>query len=98
MYILTCCGSCQLRLLSHLPEDVPQFLVAQFAYPAFAACHGHVRQVFLLLDHVVDAFFKGVFGDEAVHHDVPLLPDAVGAVGSLGFHGRIPPQVVVDDV
>lgn len=51
-----------------------------------------------MLDHLVDFLFKGVFGDKTVNHDIFLLADTIGAVGGLGFDGRIPPQIIVDDV
>ena len=51
---------------------------------------------FLLLQ-AVDAVFDGVCAEEFVDEDGFGLADAVGAVGGLGFGGRVPPGVVVDD-
>lgn len=50
------------------------------------------------MDDLIDFFFEGILGDEAVDEDVVLLADAVGAVCRLRFYGGIPPEVVVDDV
>jgi len=77
-------------------ENFPQLSVAQVPDPTLTGRDSHFGQGFFLLDHVVDSFLKGVFGDKAVHHHVAFLPDPVGAVGGLGFHRRIPPQVVMD--
>ena len=50
------------------------------------------------MDDLIDLFFEGVLGDEAVDEDVVLLSDAVGAVCRLRLYGGIPPKVVVDDM
>lgn len=51
-----------------------------------------------LLDDLIDLFFEGVLGDEAVDEDVVLLADAIGTVCRLRLYGGIPPKVVVDDM
>ena len=81
-----------------LPKQFPEFLVAEFANPAFASGDGHICKVALVLNHLVDTFLEGVLGDEAVDENVLMLPDAVGTVGGLRLDGRIPPEVVVDDM
>ncbi|MEF3698791.1 MAG: SPOR domain-containing protein, partial [Desulfolutivibrio sp.] len=40
----------------------------------------------------------GMSSAHLVGEDLAFLADAVGAVGGLVFHGRVPPRVVVDDV
>ena len=50
------------------------------------------------MDDLIDLFFEGVLGDEAVDEDVVLLADAVGAVCRLRLYGGIPPKVVMDDM
>jgi len=40
-----------------------------------------------------DLLFDGVFGNEAVDHDVSCLPDAVSTVDRLCLGGRVPPGV-----
>ena len=50
------------------------------------------------MDDLIDLFFEGVLGDEAVDEDIVLLTDAVGAVCRLRLYGGIPPKVVVDDM
>ena len=83
---------------TRLPEQFPQFLVAEFANPAFARGDGHICEVALVLNHLVDTFLEGVLGDEAVDEDVLVLTDAVGTVGGLRLDSRVPPEVVVDDM
>ena len=81
-----------------LPEQFTEFLVAELAYPTFACGYGHICEVALVLNHLVDALLKGVLGDEAVDKDVLVLANAVGTVGGLSLDGGIPPEVVVDDM
>lgn len=50
------------------------------------------------MDDLIDFFFEGILGDEAVDEDVVLLADAVGSVCRLRLYGGIPPEVVVDDM
>ena len=50
------------------------------------------------MDDLIDLFFEGVLGDEAVDEDVVLLSDAVGAVCRLRLYSGIPPKVVMDDM
>jgi hypothetical protein len=45
-----------------------------------------------------DFLFDGTLRDDAIDDDRFGLSDAVRSVGSLIFHGRIPPRVHVDDV
>ena len=45
-----------------------------------------------------DPFFDRAFGDEPVDRHGTLLAQAVGAVGSLVLHRRVPPGVHVQDV
>ena len=40
--------------------------------------------------------FDGIFAQEFVHEHRLVLTDAIGAVGGLGFGGRIPPRVVMN--
>lgn len=84
--------------MSFLSENLTQFTVAQLAYPTLAAGYGHIGQMALVLNHLVDSLLEGVLGDEPMHQHVLMLADTVGAVGGLRFHCRVPPQVVVDDM
>ena len=52
----------------------------------------------LIPEQLVNLFFHRPLADELVDEDIPLLPDAIGAVGGLVFHGGVPPAVEVDDV
>ena len=54
------------------------------------------EEAFLVLEGE-DLFFDGAGGDELVARDDAFLADAMGAVGGLGFGGRIPPRVEVHD-
>jgi hypothetical protein len=47
-----------------------------------------LQHLHLLLD--------GAERDQAVHEDVPILTDAVRAVGRLILHRRVPPGIVMD--
>src|SRR5574344_1339980 len=67
-------------------EYFPEFVIAEFG------------ERFLAFDERVDFLFECVLGDEAVYDDVPVLPYTVGAVRRLGFHGGVPPQIVMDDL
>lgn len=80
------------------PEYLGKLIIRHISYPAFADGNGHVGEGFFLLDDLIDFFFEGILGDEAVDEDVVLLADAVGAVCRLRLYGGIPPEVVVDDV
>ncbi len=78
-----------------------QFLelrIVQLTDPALTGADRQVSQFAFALDHRVDAFFKRRPGNEAVHLHITLLTDAVGTVGRLRLHCRVPPQVVVDHV
>ena len=79
-------------------EYLRKLVIRHISYPAFADGDGHVGKRFFLLDDLIDFFFEGVLGDEAVDEDVVLLTDAVGAVCRLRLYGGIPPKVVVDDM
>ena len=83
---------------SFLPKQFPQFLIAQFTNPTLASGNGEVGQMVFVLNHLVDAFLKGVLRDEAVNEDILVLTDAVGAVGGLCLNSGVPPKVEVDDV
>ena len=76
-------------------ENLLQLRVAELGYPALAGGDCHVGKVLLLLYHPVYLLFETLLGDEAVHDDVLVLPDAVGAVGRLSLYGGVPPEVVV---
>ena len=52
----------------------------------------------LVLNHLVDALLEGVLRDEAVDEDVLVLPDTVSTVCSLRLDGRVPPEVIADDM
>ena len=43
-------------------------------------------------------FLDGMLGNEVVDGHFLLLPDTVGAVGSLLLDGRVPPRIQVNDV
>ena len=66
--------------MSFLSENLTQFTVAQFAYPTLAAGYGHIGQMALVLNHLVDSLLEGVLGDEPMHQHVLMLADTVGAV------------------
>ena len=84
--------------LSLSPEYLGKLIIRHISYPTFADGDGHVGEGSFLLDDLIDLFFEGVLGDEAVDEDVVLLSDAVGAVCRLRLYGGIPPKVVVDDM
>ena len=52
---------------TRLPEQFPEFLVAEFTNPAFASGDGHICEVTLVLNHLVDTFLEGVLGDGSSH-------------------------------
>ena len=56
-----------------------------FDEPAFALLQGE------------NFFLDGSDGDKLVNENGFGLADAVGAVGSLRFNGRIPPRIIMDD-
>lgn len=80
------------------PEYLGKLIIRHISYPVFADGDSHVGEGFFLLDDLIDLFFEGVLGDEAVDKDVVLLADAIGAVCRLRLYGGIPPEVVVDDM
>ena len=47
---------------------------------------------------IQDALLDGISCDQAVDDDRPFLADSVGAVGGLGFDGRVPPGIQQEDV
>ncbi len=71
-------------------EYLPQLPVIQLTDPVFPGGDRHLGQFLLLANHLVNFLLEAVFGDEAVHHHVLLLPDAIGAVGSLVLYRRVP--------
>ena len=81
-----------------LPKQLSQLLVAELANPTLASDDGEVGQVALVLNHLVNALLEGVLRDEAVDEDILVLPDTVSTVCSLRLDGRVPPEVVVDNV
>src|SRR5574344_735065 len=72
-------------------EYFPEFVIAELDDLAFAPGGFDFGER-------VDLLFECVLGDEAVYDDVPVLPYTVGAVRRLGFHGGVPPQIVMDDL
>ena len=73
-------------------------LVVHVGEPCFASVHGQVGDGFFGFEEGVDLLFEGAFGDKTVDLDVALLADTEGAVGGLCFDGRVPPQIVMDDL
>src|SRR5690606_36657490 len=79
-------------------DEFAQLGIVEFAEPVLAgADHGLGDRAFAG-EQLVDAFLQGPGGDQLVDVDGLRLPDAVGPVGGLVLHGRVPPAVVVDDV
>src|SRR5574344_416340 len=79
-------------------EYFPEFVIAELGDPAFARGDGEFGERLRAFDERVDFFFEFVLFDAAVYDDVPVLPYTVGAVRRLGFHGGVPPQIVMDDL
>ena len=51
-----------------------------------------------MLVKLQDAFFDGVACDDSMDQHRPGLADAMGAIGRLLLHGRIPPGVEQEDM
>ena len=52
----------------------------------------------LVLYHPVYALLECVLCDKSVYKGVLVLTDAIDTVGGLRLHGRIPPEIIVDEV
>ena len=78
-------------------EEVPELALREVAEPLLALLHCELRDLLLRVDDLIDLLLEGSGADEAVDHDVLILPDAVGAVRRLILHSRVPPEVIVDD-
>jgi hypothetical protein len=75
-----------LQVLGRQLRRVLAALVQQsFHQAAFAVLQGQ------------DFFLHRPDGDQLVNENRFRLADAVGAVGGLRFHGRVPPRIVMDD-
>ena len=61
--------------------------------PQFLAVFEQPFQRLLLRENFVNAFLKRSDSNELVHKHVSILPDAMGAIGSLSLYRRIPPTV-----
>ena len=84
-----CCGS--------LLKQLGKFFIAHLADPRFAAAQGHLRNMPLLLNHLIDFFFKGTSADKTGHKYGVALPDSKCAVGCLIFYRGVIPEVKVDN-
>ena len=79
-------------------EHFDELLVVHVGKPGFARAYGHFGDGLLCFQQRVDLFFEGSLGDEPVDLNVARLPDTERAVGGLRLDGRVPPQVVMDDL
>jgi len=79
------------------PHQLQQILRPDLAadFPAFQQTVGEVALLPVQRD---DLLFYGAFSHQPVNRHRALLADAVGAVGGLVFHRRVPPRVHVDDI
>src|SRR2546422_6174514 len=73
--------------VAHLRE---QRLAAALEQPA--------RQRPLAFDEAIDPLLDPAAAHQLVDEDVPVLADAIGAIGCLVFGGGVPPAVEVHDV
>ena len=77
-------------------DQVPKGIVIQLRQPGFIGADDGASQLFLVLNHLVDAFFQGADGDKLVNKDVLLLANTKGPIRGLVFHGGVPPAVEVE--
>src|SRR5215218_5533571 len=79
-------------------HEVTELVGAEFGEPVLPSADDAFREVALGVDHLVDALLDGACCHDLVDlHGAPLA-DAVGTVGGLILHRRVPPTVEVDDV
>ncbi len=73
-------------------EEGEEFRAGE-ARTAVAVFKGRVGEGAFSFVKFENPFFDGVTRDQSMDDDGSLLADAMGAVGGLGFDGRIPPRV-----
>lgn len=64
----------------------------------FPGSNSEVDKVTLQLDHVINFFFNGAFVNKPVHLNIHFLANAKSPVGCLCLYGRVPPQIVMDNM
>ena len=74
-------------------EYIFQLSHGEFGQPSLAGSHTLGSDFLFAFDHFVNLFLQCSGTDELMHHYIFSLPDAVGPVGGLIFHRRIPPAV-----
>ena len=78
-------------------KEAPELALREVPEPLLALLHRELRDFLLGVYDLVDLLLEGPRADEAVDHDVPALPDAVGAVSCLILNSGVPPEVIVND-
>src|SRR5437868_1284048 len=81
-------------------EQVLRDRVLHVDRPQEVSCH-RLHAANELIERLIEALANPssrVLKNREVHMDLPFLSKPVDAIGGLGFHSRIPPSAVVNDV
>src|SRR5450755_654061 len=80
------------------PDELAEFLIGEFGQRHLVSGEQAVSDRALVTQQLADVVLDRVLGDEVVHMDGLVAPDAVGKVGGLVFGGGVPVPVEVDHV